>query len=101
MDETECLLRKNASMEAVGFINSMFSSSTDLDWKLGKKARCPVIEFVKTRDFVENIGMIQVVVQLTEKVSIDTVRTHLHFLYTGELPLAIQTNHIQVSNKRR
>ena len=86
-------------MEAVGFINSMFSSSTELDWKLGKKVRCPVIEFVKTRDFVENIGMIQVVVQLAEKVSIDTVRTHLHFLYTGELPPTILSP-VQVSNKR-
>ncbi|CAG7716727.1 unnamed protein product [Allacma fusca] len=91
VDETECLLRKNASVEAVGFLNSMFSSSTELDCKSARKARCPIIEFVKTRDCVENLGTIQVVVQLTEKASIETVRTHLHFLYTGELPPTIQS----------
>lgn len=77
-------------METVGFVNELFSCSSEFDWcppeRNETNSNCDIIEHVTTRVPLDSFGKVQVVVQFSDKVSYDTIRSHVHFLYTGELP---------------
>lgn len=79
-------------MDQEGFINYVFSSSSDFEWKSAETRKCELIDNVSTRSSYDTFGKVQVVVHLSDKVSYDMMRTHLHFVYTGELPSSVNSS---------
>lgn len=86
--------------KTTGFVNELFS---EFEWFPERERpqannNCDIIEQVTTRAPTDCFGKVQVVVQFSDKVSYDTIRSHVHFLYTGELPQNV-TSTIDVSLK--
>lgn len=87
----------------VGFVNELFSCSSEFEWcppppeqTQTNSNNCDIIEQVTTRAPIDSFGRVQVVVHFSDKVSYDTIRSHVHFLYTGELPQNV-TSTVEVS----
>ncbi|CAL8077788.1 unnamed protein product [Orchesella dallaii] len=88
-DETEWLLKTQTPVDTTGFVNELFSCSSEFDWcpeRTQTNNNCDIIEHVTTRAASDSLGKVQVVVHFSDKISYDTIRSHIHFLYTGELP---------------
>jgi len=92
-DETECLLAPDRHDKTLnnpeGYVNAVFCSSSELEWR--QELDEPEIDYslyiesVSQRHTSGDFEKLQVVVKLCDNISYEAIRTHLYFIYTGEL----------------
>jgi len=74
----------------MGYVNAMFSADSELELNslsaLVDQNFCAGIKDIKMRELSRDFTKLQIVVELSNCISYDTIRTQLYFMYTGELP---------------